>query len=84
MPVLRIVGSLPAPMDKVEKILHTTLWDDQRNQASAFFGFLDGAAPEILRLNEGNQVHVDLVNVSKSIAGAVLLRKSKNSGAWRL
>ena len=63
MPVIHIVGSLPVPVDEVEKILHTTSWDDQRNQASAFFDFLDRTAPVILRLNEGNQVRAALLNV---------------------
>ena len=65
VPVLNIVRSLPAPMTEVAKVLHTTSRDDQRSQASEFFDFLDRTAPAILRLNEGNQVHVDLVNVSK-------------------
>ena len=60
------MGSLPAPVPKVAKLLHTTSWDDQRSQAPAFFDFFDGTAPAILRLNEGNQVHVDLVNVPKT------------------
>ena len=66
VPVLHNVGSLPAPVAEVEKILHTTSWDDQRSQASALFDFLDGTAPVILGLNEVNQVHVALVNVSKT------------------
>ena len=66
MPVLHIVGSLPAPVPEVAKVLHTTSWDDQRSQASEFFDFLDGTAPAILRINERNQVHVDLVNVPKT------------------
>ena len=64
--VLHIVESLPDPVAEVEKILHTTSWDDQRSQSSAFFDFIDVTAPEILRLNEGNQVHVALVNVPKT------------------
>ena len=32
VPVLHIVGSLPAPVAEVAKILHTTSWDDQRSQ----------------------------------------------------
>ena len=64
--VLHIVRSLPAPVAEVEKVLHTTSWDDQRSQASVFFDFLDRTAPAILRINEGNQVHVDLVNMPKT------------------
>ena len=66
MPVLRIVGSLPDPVAEVAKILHTTSWDDQTSHASLFLNFLDRTAPAILRLNEGNQVHVALVNVTKT------------------
>ena len=66
VPVMHIVISLPAPVAEVEKVLHTTSRDDQRSQASEFFDFLDRTAPAILRLNEGNQVHVDLVNVPKT------------------
>ena len=67
MHVLHIVGSLPAPVAEVEKILHTTSWEYQRSQVSELFDFLDGTAPAILRLNEGNQVHLALVNVPKTL-----------------
>ena len=56
----------------MEKILHTTSWDDQRSQSSAFFDFIDGIDPEILRLNEGNQVHVAVVNVPNTHLGKVV------------
>ena len=64
---------VPAPVAEVAKILHTTSWDHQRRQASAFLDFLDGTAPEIFRLNEGNQVHVALLNVPKTHIVKVVL-----------
>ena len=49
----------------MKKILHTTSWDDKRSQSSAFLDFINRIALEILRLNEGNQVHKALVNMPK-------------------
>ena len=72
VPVLHIFGSLPDPVAEVAKLLHTTSWYYQRSQASEFLDFLDGIAPEMLRLNEGNQVHVALVNVPKTHAVKVV------------
>ena len=66
VPVLHIVVSLPARMAEVAKILHIISWDDQNSQSSVFFNFLDRTSPAILRLNEVNQVHVDLVDVQKT------------------
>ena len=72
VPVLHIVGSLPDPLAEVAKLLHTTSWYYQRSQASEFLDFLDVIAPEMLRLKEGNQVHVALVNVPKTHAVKVV------------
>ena len=66
VPVLHIVGSLPSPVADVAQILHKTPLAEQRSQASAFFDFMDGTSPALLRLNEGNQVNVALVNVPKT------------------
>ena len=66
VPVLHIVGSLPATVADVAQILHKTPLAEQRSQASAFFDFLDRTSPDLLRLNEGNQVNVALVNVPKT------------------
>ena len=66
VPVLHIVGSLTSPVADVAQILHKTLLAEQRSQASAFFDFLNGTSPALLRLNEGNQVNLALVNVPKT------------------
>ena len=66
VPVLYIIGSLPSPVANVAQILHKTPLAEQRSQASPFFEFLDGTSPDLLRLNEGNQVNVALVNVPKT------------------
>ena len=66
VPVLHIVGSLPSPVADVAQILHKTTLVYQRSQASAFFDFMDGTSPALLRLNEVNQVNVALVNVPKT------------------
>ena len=50
----------------MEKNLLKTSLEDQSSQVSAFFGFLDGTTLVILRINEGNQVHVAPVNVPKT------------------
>ena len=50
----------------MEKNLLKTSLEDQSSQVSAFFDFLDGTTLVILRINEGNQVHVAPVNVPKT------------------
>ena len=51
VPVLHIIGSLPAPVADVAQILHKTPLAEQMSQASAFFDSLDGTSPALLRLN---------------------------------
>ena len=66
IPVLHTAGGLPEPTTAVGTALADIGRDAQREQAAALYTFLTGDTSPLLRLNEGDQVQVALVNVPKT------------------
>lgn len=66
VPVLHTAASFPAPTAEVAKVLNGSSMEEQRTTANAFFDFLTEQAPSLLRLNEGDQIHVALLNIPKT------------------
>ena len=66
VPVLHIDALFPAPTAEVANILHGVSMESQLTTVNAFFYFLDGTLSSLLHLNEGNQVHMALLNIPKT------------------
>ena len=65
VPILKLTVSLPAPTGEVPNFFRGVTLEDQRNQATEIYDFLNTPSPALARLDEGAKCYAALVNVLK-------------------
>ena len=66
VPIIHLTTLLPAPIGEVTKVFQGVTFEDQHNQATDIYEFLNTPSPVLPRLNGGSECYADLVNVTNT------------------